>query len=344
MFGGGVNKFGKLCNLVPTRVFKHHWSKPKFSYMNNPRPDFGKLLVVNGQIDFVTPKAENICAKAGDIVFLPKHSYYEARFRIELGSIDNYLINFEADEDTEYAKPMLLCENASYACIDLFKQFIDEMYNVENMNFRSKGLFYLLLDTILNTIIDSNATTTEEALELATEEGTINDLIVAKTSKIGEKLSFRRFEKVTKNDDEVFGAYIHMGGKIAVLTVLNGSNEETAKDVAMHAAAMRPTYVTRSEVPTEEIEKERAILKEQAINEGKPAEIAEKMVEGWINKYYKEVCLEEQPFVKDGDITVATFVKNNGGSIKSMYRFEVGEGMAKREENFAEEVAKQMGK
>jgi len=204
--------------------------------------------------------------------------------------------------------------------------------------------FQELVDTILNTIIDSNATTTEEALELATEEGTINDLIVAKTSKIGEKLSFRRFEKVTKNDDEVFGAYIHMGGKIAVLTVLNGSNEETAKDVAMHAAAMRPTYVTRSEVPTEEIEKERAILKEQAINEGKPAEIAEKMVEGRINKYYKEVCLEEQPFVKDGDITVATFVKNNGGSIKSMYRFEVGEGMAKREENFAEEVAKQMGK
>ena len=204
--------------------------------------------------------------------------------------------------------------------------------------------FQELVDTILNTIVDSNATTTEEALELATEEGTINDLIVAKTSKIGEKLSFRRFEKVTKNDDEVFGAYIHMGGKIAVLTVLNGSNEETAKDVAMHAAAMRPTYVTRSEVPTEEIEKERAILKEQAINEGKPAEIAEKMVEGRINKYYKEVCLEEQPFVKDGDITVATFVKNNGGSIKSMYRFEVGEGMAKREENFAEEVAKQMGK
>ena len=204
--------------------------------------------------------------------------------------------------------------------------------------------FQELVDTILNTIIDSNATTTEEALELATEEGTINDLIVAKTSKIGEKLSFRRFEKVTKNDDEVFGAYIHMGGRIAVLTVLNGSNEETAKDVAMHAAAMRPTYVTRSEVPTEEIEKERAILKEQAINEGKPAEIAEKMVEGRINKYYKEVCLEEQPFVKDGDITVATFVKNNGGSIKSMYRFEVGEGMAKREENFAEEVAKQMGK
>ena len=121
--------------------------------------------------------------------------------------------------------------------------------------------FQELVDTILNTIIDSNATTTEEALELATEEGTINDLIVAKTSKIGEKLSFRRFEKVTKNDDEVFGAYIHMGGKIAVLTVLNGSNEETAKDVAMHAAAMRPTYVTRSEVPTEEIEKEIGFVK-----------------------------------------------------------------------------------
>jgi len=200
-----------------------------------------------------------------------------------------------------------------------------------------------MVNEILEAIISNEPKTVEDVLALPASEGTINDLIVAKTSKIGEKLSFRRFTKVTKADNESFGEYIHMGGKIAVLTVVENASEEVAKDVSMHAAAMRPTYVRTSDVPTEEVEKERAVLKEQAINEGKPAEIAEKMVAGRIQKYYKEICLEEQPFVKDGDISVATFVKNNGGSIKDMIRYEVGEGMQKREENFAEEVAKQLG-
>ena len=199
-----------------------------------------------------------------------------------------------------------------------------------------------MVDTLLKAIIKSDVNTLEEALELPCEEGTLNDLITQKTAKIGEKLSFRRFEKVTKEDNEAFGEYIHMGGKIAVLTVVTDASEEVAKDVAMHAAAMRPTYVKIEEVPASEVEKEKEILTEQAMNEGKPKEIAEKMVQGRINKFYKEICLEEQPFVKDGDINVKTFVKNNGGTIKSMYRFEVGEGMEKREENFAEEVAKQM--
>ncbi|MBE6159840.1 MAG: elongation factor Ts [Lactobacillales bacterium] len=202
--------------------------------------------------------------------------------------------------------------------------------------------FKELVNTILNTILSSSATTVEELLEEKAEEGTINDLIIAKTAKIGEKLSLRRFVKVTKSDSESFGEYIHMGGKIAVLTIVNNANEETAKDVSMHAAAMRPLYVKRENVPTEELDKERAILKEQAINEGKPADIAEKMVEGRIQKYYKEVCLEEQAFVKDSDINVKTFVQNNGGEIVNMIRFEVGEGMEKKEENFAEEVAKQI--
>ena len=202
--------------------------------------------------------------------------------------------------------------------------------------------FKELVNTILNTIISTNASTVEELLEENTTEGTINDVIVAKTAKIGEKLSLRRFAKVTKTDSESFGEYIHMGGKIAVLTIVNNASEEIAKDVSMHAAAMRPLYVKRENVPTEELEKERAILKEQAINEGKPEEIAAKMVEGRIQKFYKEVCLEEQPFVKDSDINVKTFVKNNGGEIVNMIRFEVGEGMEKKEENFAEEVAKQI--
>ncbi len=199
-----------------------------------------------------------------------------------------------------------------------------------------------LVKTLLETIIDSDANTLEEALELKTNEGTLNDIITQKTAKIGEKLSFRRFARVTKEDNESFGEYIHMGGKIAVLIVTDGANEEVAKDVAMHAAAMRPSYVKIEDVPAEETEREKEVLTEQAMNEGKPKEIAEKMVIGRLKKFYKEICLEEQPFVKDGDIDVKTYVKNNGGTIKAMYRYEVGEGLEKREENFAEEVAKQM--
>ena len=202
--------------------------------------------------------------------------------------------------------------------------------------------FTSMLDTIGNTILNSNAKTVDEALELPCEEGTIKDLIIAKTAKIGEKLSLRRIEVVEKTDDETFGSYLHMGGKIAVLTVLTGANEEVAKDVAMQAAAMKPEFVREDEIPTDRVEKERAIFKEQAMNEGKPAEIAEKMVEGRLKKFFKEICLVSQSFIKNGDIDVATYVKNNGGEVKSMIRYEVGEGMEKRNDNFAEEVMNQV--
>ena len=202
--------------------------------------------------------------------------------------------------------------------------------------------FTSMVKTILETIIDTDVKTVEDALKLDCGEGTINDLIVAKTAKIGEKLSLRRFEIVTKSDNEEFGEYIHMGGKIAVLITVDGASSDVAKDCAMHAAAMRPKYLNKDSVPTEEVEKEREILKEQAMNEGKPEQIAAKMVEGRIRKFYEEICLEEQSFVKDSDSKDREYVKANGGVITSMVRFEVGEGMEKREENFAEEVAKQM--
>lgn len=202
--------------------------------------------------------------------------------------------------------------------------------------------FQELVQTLLNTIVASDASTVEEALNLSTNEGTIDELLVAKTSKIGEKLSFRRFELVTKNDNQVFGSYVHMGGKISVLTVLENTSEEVARDVAMHAAAMKPRYVRRDEVPTSEIEQEKTILREQVINEGKPENIVDKIVDGKIQKYYQEVCLEEQPFVKDGDVTVGKYVTNNGGTIVSMSRYEVGEGMEKRNEDFACEVMSQI--
>ena len=202
--------------------------------------------------------------------------------------------------------------------------------------------FQDLVNETLKAVISNDVNNVEDALNLQVNGSTLNDLFIAKTSKIGEKLSFRRFAKMTKNDNESFGSYIHMGGKIAVLVLLEGASSEVAKEVAMHAAAMRPKYVKISDVPEAEVEKEREILKEQAINEGKESDIAAKMVEGRIKKFYKEICLEEQPFVKDPDVSVKTYVKNNGGKILDMIRFEVGEGMQKREENFAEEVAKQM--
>lgn len=202
--------------------------------------------------------------------------------------------------------------------------------------------FTNMIETIGNTILNSNVNTLEEALKLSSEEGTINDLIIAKTAKIGEKLSLRRIEVILKSDDENFGSYLHMGGKIAVLTVLKGANAEIAKDVAMQAAAMKPLYVFATEVPEEVVNKEREVQKELAMSEGKPADIAEKMVEGRIKKYFKEICLADQAFIKDGDISVSEYVKNNNGEIKSMIRYEVGEGMEKRCENFAEEVMNQI--
>ncbi len=202
--------------------------------------------------------------------------------------------------------------------------------------------FKKFIDTIGNAIVNSDAKTMEEALNLSTSNGTISEYLVNLVAKIGEKISFRRFELVSKKDDEVFGTYSHMGGRISVLTVLKGANSDVARDVSMHAAAMRPSYITSSDVPEDVIEHEKGIIKEQAINEGKPADIAEKMVNGRINKFFKEICLVEQPFVKDPDVTVGTYVKNNGGEIVNMIRYEVGEGIEKRKDDFASEVMSQV--
>ena len=201
-----------------------------------------------------------------------------------------------------------------------------------------------LIKTVGETILHSDAKTLEEANELPYEDGTIKDLIIAKTAKIGEKLDFRRLAVITKNDDENFGTYLHMGGKIAVVTVIKGANSEVAKDVAMQAAAMKPKYVFKEDVPLEEVNREREVLKEQAMNEGKPAEVAEKMVDGRLNKFFKEICLSLQEFIKDGDIDVTKYVTNNGGELIGMTCFTVGEGIEKRQDNFAEEVMAQINK
>ncbi len=235
----------------------------------------------------------------------------------------------------------IAAEGLSTIKIDGNKAVILEI-NCETDFVAKNEKFQKFMDDVATTILSSNAKTNEEALALSYDQGTLNDYVTSMTATIGEKISFRRFTLLEKNDDEYFGSYIHMGGKISVLTLLKGASEEVAKDVSMHAAAMRPEYVTKEQVPADQVENEKKILTEQAMAEGKPANIAEKMVMGRINKYYKEICLEEQDFVKDNSVTVGKFVSNNGGKIIDVIRYEVGEGLEKRQENFAEEVAAQM--
>lgn len=164
-------------------------------------------------------------------------------------------------------------------------------------------------------------------------------------STIGEKLTLRRFVLVSKTDADAFGEYLHMGGRIGVLALVeNSTDAEGAKDVAMHIAALNPKFVSREQVSAEELEHEKNVLKQQALNEGKPENIVEKMVEGRLRKYLEEICAVDQPFVKNPDQTVAEFLKSKGGTLKSFVRFEVGEGIEKRQDNFADEVMGQMGK
>ena len=235
----------------------------------------------------------------------------------------------------------IAAEGSSMVLVDGNNAVIVEL-NCETDFVSANEKFRSLLERISKAIINSDAKTVEDALALNSEEGTVNDDIINVTATMGEKISLRRFTKVTKSDNEVFGKYIHMGGKISALCLVEGTDESVANDVAMHLAAMNPKYVSRDLVPSTVIEEESKVLKEQAINEGKPAEIAEKMVQGRINKYYKDIVITEQEFVKNPDMTVGAFLSSNNSTLKDMVRYEVGEGIEKKEENFAEEVAKQI--
>ncbi|WP_416150921.1 translation elongation factor Ts [Salipaludibacillus sp. HK11] len=207
--------------------------------------------------------------------------------------------------------------------------------------------FINMVDQIARHILKTNPSSVEEALTQQVEgtDGSLQDFITNQVAKIGEKISLRRFAIVTSGENETFGAYIHMGGRIGVLSLLSGTEDsQVAKDVAMHAAALNPKYVRREEVAEDEVSREREVLKQQAMNEGKPEKIVDKMVEGRLGKFFEEVCLNEQSFVKDSDQKVGKYVASKGAEIKTFYRYEVGEGMEKREDNFAEEVMSQVNK
>lgn len=203
--------------------------------------------------------------------------------------------------------------------------------------------FKSTIEKIGNAILENGTINDTEALKINVDGETVEELIIGLTSKLGEKISFRRFTVVTKSDNQYFGSYLHMGGKIASLVVIEGGNPEIAREVAMHAAAMRPLYLNASEVPNNVLEKEKEIMKQELLNEGKPADKIDNILVGKVRKYYEDVCLENQIFVKsENKESVSKYLENNGSKLISMIRYEVGEGMEKRQDNFAEEVMNQI--
>ncbi len=208
--------------------------------------------------------------------------------------------------------------------------------------------FIGLVAKISEQLLKSNAKTDEEALEVLVDGKPLREFILESISSVGENISFRRFESFTKTDAQTFGFYKHLGGKIATISIMNGGVFETAKDVAMHVAASSPRYLSQADISSDVIEHERSVLTNEALNENaesakpKPENIIIKMVEGRLNKNLKEICLLNQPFIKNPDQSVEEYVKSKGTSIASFKRLAVGEGIEKKEDNFAEEVMSQV--
>ena len=204
--------------------------------------------------------------------------------------------------------------------------------------------FVNLLNKIGDALLASNATCEECALEVLVEGTPLKEFLLEQISKIGEKLSFRRFDVVVKEDNQEFGSYMHMGGKISSLTVLNDSDFETAKDVAMHVAAQNPKFLSKEDISAEELQHETEVLTNTALNENaeatkpKPEAIIQKMVIGRLNKNLKAICLLNQEFIKNPDLSIEQYVKSKGASIVSFRRLAVGEGIEKKVDNFVEEV------
>ena len=207
--------------------------------------------------------------------------------------------------------------------------------------------FLHLLDVIQNAILDTKAADVDAVLTTSTPEGTIADLITNATATIGEKITFRRVSVVEKADDEFFGSYMHMGGKISALAVLKGeTNETVAKNIAMQVASMAPTYVSQSDIPGDVVEHERELqlqmMKADPKMAGKPEKVLQGILKGKVDKHFKDQCLLDQEFFLDPKMKVANFLKDNKVELVSFVRFQTGEGIEKREENFAEEVMSQI--
>ncbi len=196
---------------------------------------------------------------------------------------------------------------------------------------------------VAKQVAEKNPASVEDLLaqpSIAEPDKTVQDVLTNKIATIGENMSIRRFERYETNGQ--LESYIHGDGKIAVLVDMEGGDTTLAKDICMQIAAARPEFLNKESVPQDRVDHEMEILKAQAMNEGKPEAVAEKIVQGRIGKFYSEICLVEQPFVKDPDQTITKLLESNSAKVNRFARFEKGEGLQKREENFAEEVAKQV--
>ena len=198
--------------------------------------------------------------------------------------------------------------------------------------------FQALAKSIAELIVKTNPADVDALLASEMEGKTVKDVVTEAIAKIGENISVRRFVRYESAEGKVY-SYIHGGGKIGVLVDMKGGDAELGKDIAMQVAAANPQFLNRNEVPDSELEHEKDILTEQARNEGKPENIIAKMVMGRINKYYKEVCLVDQEFIRDGDLTISKLLKSKNADVARFARFQLGEGIEKKQENFADEVA-----
>ena len=198
--------------------------------------------------------------------------------------------------------------------------------------------FQALAKSIAELIVKTNPADVDALLASEMDGKTVKDVVTEAIAKIGENISVRRFVRYESAEGKVY-SYIHGGGKIGVLVDMKGGDAELGKDIAMQVAAANPQFLNRNEVPDSELEHEKDILTEQARNEGKPENIIAKMVMGRINKYYKEVCLVDQEFIRDGDLTISKLLKSKNAVVARFARFQLGEGIEKKKENFAEEVA-----
>lgn len=198
--------------------------------------------------------------------------------------------------------------------------------------------FQALAKSIAELIVKTNPADVDTLLASEMDGKTVKDIVTEAIAKIGENISVRRFVRYESAEGKVY-SYIHGGGKIGVLVDMKGGDAELGKDIAMQVAAANPQFLNRNEVPDSELEHEKDILTEQARNEGKPENIIAKMVMGRINKYYKEVCLVDQEFIRDGDLTISKLLKSKNADVARFARFQLGEGIEKKQENFADEVA-----
>lgn len=204
--------------------------------------------------------------------------------------------------------------------------------------------FLALLDEAAKTIFNSNAKTVEEALALPTAEGTLNDSFIAAVAVIGEKITLRRFEIVEKSDDELFGSYTHQGGRIVAVTVVKGTADaQVAKNMAMQVASMNPTYVSRDEMPQEVVAHEREVQEGIMANDeslaNKPEKVKAGIIEGRVSKALQDMCLVDQEYFLDSNLKCGQYLKENNAEVVKFVKYIVGEGIEKKQDDFAAEVA-----